>query len=81
MNMDDNLRSKILSDITPDQMAKIADVCNRYPNIEMEFSLDQQFYAEGSVADLTVTIRRPGDMESDELQVYADPVFAQYYPG
>lgn len=48
-------------------MAKIADVCNRYPNIEMEFSLDKQFYAEGSVADLTVTIRRPGDMESDEL--------------
>jgi pre-mRNA-splicing helicase BRR2 len=62
-------------------MAQIADVCNRYPNIEMEFSLDNESYVDGSVADLTVTMRRPGDMEPDELKVYSEPAYAQYYPG
>ena len=39
MNMDDNLRLKLLK-VNDKQMAKIAEVCNRYPNIEMEFKLD-----------------------------------------
>jgi pre-mRNA-splicing helicase BRR2 len=47
MNMDDHVRSKILADVTPSQMAQIADVCNRYPNIEMEFALDKQSYTDG----------------------------------
>ena len=62
-------------------MGQIADVCNRYPNIEMEFALDQTSYQDGQVADLIVTIRRPGVEEQEELQVFADPVYAQYYPG
>ncbi len=79
MNMDDQLRSKLLK-VTSSQMAQIADVCNRYPNIEMEFSLDQESYQDGAVADLTVTIRRPGVEDEDELKVFVEPVYAQYYP-
>ncbi len=81
MNMDDALRNKILKGISQSQMAQIADVCNRYPNIEMEFALDQENYQDGQVADLTVTIRRPGIEDEEELKVFADPVYAQYYPG
>ena len=66
MNMDDGLRSKLLK-VTQTQMAQIADVCNRYPNIELEFALDQERYQDGQVADLTVTIKRPGVEEQEEL--------------
>jgi hypothetical protein len=47
MNMDDALRNKILKGISQSHMAQIADVCNRYPNIEMEFALDQENYQDG----------------------------------
>ena len=39
MNMDDSLRSKLVK-VTQSQMASLAEVCNRYPNIEFEFALD-----------------------------------------
>lgn len=80
MNMDDDLRGKILG-VSEAQMGEIADVCNRYPNIEMEFEADADAYADGENAELVVTIRRPEVEDQEELQVFAQPVQAQYYPG
>lgn len=80
MNMDDALRDKLLG-VTQHQMAIIADACNRYPNIEMEVEIERGKYADGEQIDAVVTISRP-DVESEEdLQVFATPVKAQYYPG
>jgi hypothetical protein len=47
MNMDEDLRAKIMKDISETQMAQIADVCNSYPTVEMEFALDQKQYQDG----------------------------------
>lgn len=75
MNMDDSLRQKILN-VSESQMARIADVCNRYPNIEMDFLLDKERYSEGESAELTVIIKRPDLEEEEELAVFAKPVSA-----
>ena len=80
MNMDDKLRQRILS-VSDTQMQTIAQVCNRYPNIEMEFALDDEVYSEGKVAELLVTIKRPDIEDSEELQVFNTPAQAQFYPG
>lgn len=58
MNMDDDVRRKVMR-ISEQQMGEIAEVCNRYPNIEMEFEADAESYADGENAELVVTIRRP----------------------
>ena len=46
MNMDDDLREKILK-FNEKEMAKLANVCSRYPNVEMEFSTKEKSYQEG----------------------------------
>jgi pre-mRNA-splicing helicase BRR2 len=75
MNMDDTLRQKLLN-VNETQMGRIAEVCNRYPNIEMEFDLDKAKYADGDSAEMTVTIKRPDVEDEEELAVFANPVFA-----
>ncbi len=81
MNMDEDLRAKIMSGISESQMAQIADVCNRYPTVEMEFSLDEKQYKDGESAELTINIRRPDVEDDEDLKRFAQPVRAQFYPG
>lgn len=38
MNMDDEIREKILG-VTPEQMQVLATICNRYPIVEMSYSI------------------------------------------
>ena len=80
MNMDDALRQKILK-ISQSQMTSIAEVCNRYPNIEMEFEVDQERFEDGATVEFQITIKRPDIEEQEELEVFSKPVCAQYYPG
>jgi pre-mRNA-splicing helicase BRR2 len=81
MNMDEELRAKVLRGISESQMAQIADVCNRYPTVEMEFSLDEKQYKDGETAEMTVNIRRPDAEDDEDLKRFAQPVQAQFYPG
>ncbi|CDW82626.1 u5 small nuclear ribonucleoprotein 200 kda helicase [Stylonychia lemnae] len=79
MNMDDDLRQKILK-LSDKELQKLANVCTRYPNVEMEFETKEESYSDGDVAELIVTIRRPDIEEKEELAVFNQPVYAQYYP-
>ena len=76
MNMDEDLRAKVLRGISESQMAQIADVCNRYPTVEMEFSLDEKEYKDGETAEMTVNIRRPDAEDDEDLKRFAQPVQA-----
>lgn len=81
MNMDEELRAKVLGGISESQMGQIADVCNRYPTVEMEFSLDEKQYKDGETAEMTVNIKRPDAEDDEDLKRFAQPVQAQFYPG
>jgi len=76
MNMDEDLRAKVMHGIAETQMAQIAEVCNRYPTIEMEFSLDEKQYKDGETAELTVNIKRPDAEDEEDLKRFAQPVQA-----
>lgn len=82
MNMDDKLRQQILQ-VSEAQMGEIAEVCNRFPNLELSFKADKgkEPYREGENVELTVTIRRPDVEDEAELEVFNKPVCAQFYPG
>lgn len=67
--MDDDLRQKTLK-LSTSQMEKLAKVCMRYPNVEMEFTTDQPSYADDSFAELDVIVKRPDFEEEDELAIF-----------
>jgi pre-mRNA-splicing helicase BRR2 len=81
MNMDEDLRAKVMHGINESKMAQIAEICNRYPTIEMDFSLDEKQYKDGETAELTVNIRRPDAEDDEDLKRFGQPVQAQFYPG
>jgi hypothetical protein len=60
MNLDDDLRQRIIGeDIGEGQLAQIADVCNRYPNLELELTGPDEVCTDGEVVELLVTVKRP----------------------
>ena len=80
MNMDDDLREKIL-DMSGNEIEKLAQVCTRYPNVEIDFQPDKNAYQSGDTAEVEVAIRRSGIEDDKELQIFESPPFAQYFPG
>ena len=62
-------------------MAHLAQVCNRYPSLELTFTPDKSVYADGDAAELEVVITRADVEDPDDLAIFRQPVFAQYYPG
>ena len=40
MNMEDDLRAKLLP-VSDDQMARLANVCNRYPMVEIQYQTER----------------------------------------
>ena len=59
MNMDDDLRQRILK-INDKEMSQIAEVCNRYPNVEMTVQPEgDATVGDGEVKEVIVTIKRP----------------------
>ena len=79
MNMDDGIRERLIA-VSQQQMATIADACNRYPNIEMDVQLDKNSITDGDTVEAVVTINRPDIESEEELKLFASPAKAQYYP-
>jgi len=85
MNMDDDLRSKLLP-ISEQEMERLANICNRYPLVELNWTAKskdnenetkEEVFERGQEIDLTVTVSREEDPEDEEaLQVFNEPVFA-----
>ncbi len=72
INMEDAQRNKLL-DMTPDEVAKIAAVCNRYPAIEMKVLPSGPVKAAEPV-NIGVDLSR--ELDTDTVP----PVHAPYYP-
>jgi pre-mRNA-splicing helicase BRR2 len=74
MEMDANLRSKCL-DLDNAAMRDVIRFANRFPNIDVEYSIDNETVGAGESCTVTVTLERETD---DEV---VGPVIAPYYPG
>jgi pre-mRNA-splicing helicase BRR2 len=73
MELEDEDRSKILADLNPAQLSDVARFCNRYPNIELQYEVENKDRIKsGSSVNVTVQLER-----EDEV---TGPVIAPYYP-
>ena len=85
MNMDDDLRQKLVQ-VPEEQMERLANVCNRYPIVEIKCHTDKEennksIYSPGETVNLTVTVQRDEeDADEESLAVFKTPVHAQYFP-
>ena len=72
MEMDDEPRNKLLQ-LSEAQMANVARFCNRYPNIELTYEIqDKDEISSGSQINIAVTLER-----EDEV---TGPVVAPFFP-
>ena len=72
MELEDDDRTKLLQ-LTDAQMADVARFCNRYPNIEMSYEVqDKDRIHSGSSVNVIVQLER-----EDEV---TGPVIAPFYP-
>ena len=68
-------------------MEKLANVCNRYPMVEIQYETERATeqdqvgeYALEETVELLVTLQRDEEDDAEALEVFNRPVFAQYYP-
>jgi hypothetical protein len=69
-------------------MTKLANVCNRYPLVEIKYQTEKGTerdpvgaYAFDEPINLVVTLQRDEDEDDEEaLKVFNRPVYAQFYP-
>lgn len=72
MELEDDDRSRLLQ-LNDDQMADVARFCNRYPNIEINFKVeDKDRIRPGSTVNVDVQLER-----EDEV---TGPVIAPFFP-
>lgn len=89
---DESIRDKILSGLEPSQIAEVAEVANRYPNIELQFNLGIEGEAESVEYDeenkklsaktsdnILVDIELSRD-EDEEDSGMVGPVVAPFFP-
>ena len=75
LGMDDKRRNSILQ-LGKREMADVARVCNRFPNIEVQHQLNSDSVPAGSKATLLVKLER----ELDEGETSVGPVHAPFFP-
>jgi pre-mRNA-splicing helicase BRR2 len=75
LGMDDQRRNSILQ-LSKREMADVARVCNRFPNIEVQHQLSSDTVASGSKLSLLVKLER----ELDEGETSVGPVHAPFFP-
>jgi pre-mRNA-splicing helicase BRR2 len=69
----DEVRARVLQ-LDDRQMADVARACNRYPNIELEFTMADDAPSAGEGTSVTITLER----EEDSADV--GPAIAPFYP-
>jgi len=94
MNMEDEDREKFVP-VSQKEMEKLADVCNRYPIVELKYEIsadddksDEEAKDEstglafepGQNVNIEVTVSRDEDEDEESLEVFNQPAFAQFYP-
>ena len=72
MEMEDEDRNGLLK-LSEAEMADVARFCNRYPNIEMAYEIqDKEDISSGSAVNVLVTLEREDDVTG--------PVIAPFFP-
>lgn len=69
-------------------MARLANVCNRYPMVEIQYQTERGTSKDDPVGafaveepiELLVTLQRDEEDDPEALEVFNRPVCAQYYP-
>lgn len=69
MNMDDELRDKIMQ-VNDDEMEKLAQVCNRYPVVEMSYELQKEWFEAEEAVIVDVTVARADADDEESLAVF-----------
>mmetsp|Transcript_3040 Transcript_3040/g.9258 ORF Transcript_3040/g.9258 Transcript_3040/m.9258 type:complete len:2169 (-) Transcript_3040:2467-8973(-) len=78
--LEDADRDAILQ-MSPAELNDVAQFCNRYPNVELEYSVeDADDVHAGAPVTLSVTISRDDDDEEDGPPEPVGPVIAPFYP-
>jgi len=83
LEMEDDVREKTLQ-VNEDQMAEIADFCNAYPDVELEFEVqDKEELKAGGLVSVVVKVERAEDEDDEDEDDDEEPrgtVYAKYYP-
>lgn len=74
IEMDDTLRSKILQ-FSREQIQQLAASLNRFPNIEVEYQIENDVYV-GSNVNLQIQF----NVEEDDEAILSTPVFSPLFP-
>ena len=83
MNMEDEIRQKLVP-VSDEQMEKLANVCNRYPLVDIKYQTERGTendpvgaYQLDEPIELVVTLLRDEDEDDQEaLEVFNRPVYA-----
>ena len=73
MNMEDKDRDEVLQ-MDESQLNQIADVCNKYPAIDMQIAVETNNPRASEIITVNITLTR--DTEDEAIP----PVYAPYYP-
>jgi pre-mRNA-splicing helicase BRR2 len=77
MNMDEEPRKKLFSDLSPAQFMDVARACNRFPAISLEYKVaNEKELQVGGSARIVVRLGRDGMEEGESLGA----VYAPFYP-
>lgn len=76
LSLEDKRRNAILNTLTKREMADVARVCNRFPNIEVQHQLEEEQVPEGENVTLLVQL----DRELDEGETVVGAVHAPFFP-
>ena len=82
LTADDETRKKCLENLSDDDIAQIAQMCNMYPSITLSTN-DHVVAAGGGTEEeeraINVVIEREGDIHLDKRGLFV-PVFSRFYP-
>ena len=72
MDLEDAERNELLAGLSSSQLADVARVCNRYPNIDVSYEVeDADEVASGDTVSVLVSLLREGDEEGRVPKVHA----------
>jgi pre-mRNA-splicing helicase BRR2 len=77
MNMDEEPRKKLFSDLSPSQFMDVARACNRFPAISLDYKVSNDKELQvGGTARIVVRLGRDAMEDGESL----GPVYAPFYP-
>ena len=77
--MNDKERNELLKDFDEEKMNEIAEICNRYPSIEMKYKLSKKVLKLNEINNVSLQINLVRDID-DDVNVLSN-VHSEFFPG